>query len=196
MNRLQRVVVLLALIEKLKEKGSWCGETHIQKAAYFLQNLLNVPLDYEFVLYRYGPFSFELSDEIMRMRADGLLEYAPKPPYGASFYVDTKSEHLRRKFTKTTTKYSPHIELLAGEIGHMGVKDLEKMATAMYVTVENNQGTVFDRARRLNELKPHILLPEAQLAVGECDSMWERMAEGARGTGTFCLPRARPGTEG
>ena len=181
MNRLQKVVVLLALIEKLKEKGSWCGETHIQKAAYFLQNLCNVPLDYEFVLYKYGPFSFELSDEIMRMRADGLLKYAPKPPYGASFYVDTNSEHLRCKFVKTISKYSPTIELLTGEIGPMGVKELEKMATAMYVTMESELGIVSDRASRLNELKPHIPYDEARLAVEEFDNMQKRVRGDKKG---------------
>lgn len=181
MDRLQKVVVLLALIERLKEKGSWCGETHIQKAAYFLQNLFNVPLDYEFVLYRYGPFSFELSDEIMRMRADGLLKYAPKPPYGTSFHVDTNSEHLRLKLTKTTSRYSPSIELLTREIGNMGVKELEKLATAMYVTLEDETGTVSNRANRLNELKPHIPRDEAQSAVKKFDAMRERVGRDKKG---------------
>ena len=44
MGRLQNVVLLLALIEGLKEKGSWCGETHIQKVVYFLWKLFNVPV--------------------------------------------------------------------------------------------------------------------------------------------------------
>jgi hypothetical protein len=44
MNRTQHQAVLLSLIQQLRENGSWCGETHIQKSAYFLQEMLGVPL--------------------------------------------------------------------------------------------------------------------------------------------------------
>lgn len=64
MKRLQRDAVILSLIENLRAKGSWCGETHIQKATYFVQELLRVPLEFEFVLYKHGPYSFDLSDEL------------------------------------------------------------------------------------------------------------------------------------
>jgi len=73
MNRLKRDVVILSLIENLKKKGSWCGETHIQKATYFLQELFDFPLGFEFILYKHGPFSFDLSDKLTAMRADMLL---------------------------------------------------------------------------------------------------------------------------
>lgn len=60
MERLNRAAVLLNLVETLRSKGSWASETHFQKAAYFLQELLRVPLEFEFILYKHGPFSFGL----------------------------------------------------------------------------------------------------------------------------------------
>ena len=69
MERLQRAAVLLSLIEQLKDRGSWCGDTHIQKTTYFLQELLKVPLGFEFILYKHGPYSFDLEDEITALRA-------------------------------------------------------------------------------------------------------------------------------
>lgn len=30
--------------------SGWCGETHLQKAIYFLQTLLNVPTDFDYIL--------------------------------------------------------------------------------------------------------------------------------------------------
>lgn len=75
MKKLQRDAILLSLINEMKAKGSWCGETHIQKATYFLQELLGVPLNFEFILYKHGPYSFDLGDEVTAMRADSLLEY-------------------------------------------------------------------------------------------------------------------------
>ena len=42
MNRLSQGVVLVGLARRLYEQGSWTGETHIQKAAYLLHELLAV----------------------------------------------------------------------------------------------------------------------------------------------------------
>jgi hypothetical protein len=52
-----RQVVLLSLLETMGARGSWCGETHVQKCTYFLQEALDVPLGLSFVLYKHGPFS-------------------------------------------------------------------------------------------------------------------------------------------
>lgn len=84
MERLAREAVLLSLVEKLRQAGSWCGETHVQKATYFLQEVAGVPLGFPFILYKHGPFSFDLRDELTAMRADGFLTLEPRDPYGAS----------------------------------------------------------------------------------------------------------------
>ena len=38
--------------------------------------MCEVPTGFEFILYMYGPFSFDLSDELTSIRADGLLKIA------------------------------------------------------------------------------------------------------------------------
>ena len=44
MNEDQRTAVTLSLMDALHQQGSWCGETHIQKALYFLQELAHVAM--------------------------------------------------------------------------------------------------------------------------------------------------------
>ncbi|MCL6557372.1 MAG: hypothetical protein K6U74_00970, partial [Firmicutes bacterium] len=61
---LKRKALLLSLVKAMESQGSWCGETHIQKCSYFLQAMLGVPLGFEFILYKHGPFSFDLRDEL------------------------------------------------------------------------------------------------------------------------------------
>src|SRR5712692_9118533 len=106
MRRLQRIVILADLASRLGKYGSWCGETHLQKATYFLQELGKVPLGYSFVLYKHGPFSFDLRDELTAMRADGLLELRPQPPYGPSLVPTERASEFARRFPKTLGKYS------------------------------------------------------------------------------------------
>jgi len=73
MDLFERSALMSTLVQEMRRSGSWCGETHLQKAAYLLQSFLGVPLGYEFMLYKHGPFSFELRDEVDRMRGYGLL---------------------------------------------------------------------------------------------------------------------------
>ena len=82
MDRFDRAAVLTELADRLRANGSWTGETHLQKATYVLQELLMVPLNFEFVFYKHGPFSFDLREELTSMRADGFLVQVPQDPYG------------------------------------------------------------------------------------------------------------------
>lgn len=170
MKRLQREAVLLSLISEMKAKGSWCGETHVQKATYFLQELLKVPLEFEFILYKHGPFSFDLSDEITAMRSNALLQYQPHDPYGASLFPTDGSQEFLKQYPKTLDSYSNQIKFVAEKIGTLGVADLERLATALYVTF-NQDGGSEPRDHRITTLKPHISIDDATLSVKKVDAI-------------------------
>ena len=87
MKQMQKNAVILSLINRLKEKGSWCGGTNIQKASYFLQEMLGVELGFDFILYKYGPYSFELTDELTAMRANSFLHLEIRDPRYSPCYV-------------------------------------------------------------------------------------------------------------
>ena len=171
MKRLQRDALLLYLIEALKSRKSWCGETHLQKATYFLQELLGVPLGFKFILYKYGPFSFDLRDEITAMRADNMLIYKIQPePYGPSIVPGESFQTIKERFPITLEKYSKQVEFIANIFGNKGVSELERLATALYVTLEHDIAET-DRSHKVNELKPHISIEEAQEAIDEVDNI-------------------------
>ncbi len=175
MRRLQRAAVLLALIDRLWERGSWCGETHIQKSVYFLQALLGVPLGFDFQLYKYGPYSFDLSAEIANMRADELLRLVPQPPYGPSFVPDEGSKLVQKLYPKTLRRYFKHIEFVADIIGNKNVSDLESLATALYVSVSmEHKEEIAKRAQHLKRLKPHLNDEKALSAVRNVDKISNR----------------------
>lgn len=173
MNRMQCDVVILSLIENLKKKGSWCGETHIQKATYFLQELFDIPMGFEFILYKHGPFSFDLSDELTAMRADMLIRLQPQPrPYGPSLVTRDGSKSIKNHFPSTLKKYDGNIQFVANKFRDRGVAELERLATALYVTQEiNPEGSSEFRAQCITELKPHVSMEEALVAVKEIDEI-------------------------
>jgi hypothetical protein len=171
MKRLQRAAVLTELVEGLREHHSWCGETHVQKASYVLQELSGVELGYEFVLYKHGPFSFDLREELGDFVADGIIQYEPQPPpYGPRIAVTAEAERVREIYPKTLARVAESIGYIAEKIDGRGVVELERLATALYVTKES-PGTVAKRARRLRALKPHVPEPASVKAVEEIDEI-------------------------
>jgi len=179
MKRLQTEAVVLSLLEEMQEHGSWCGETHLQKATYFLQELLEVPLDFDFILYKHGPFSFDLRDEITAMRGDFLIKYKNRPyPYGPSLVQDAGGARLKERFPKTIGQYSKKVSFVAEILGDKGVSELERLGTALYFTRHQN-GKDEPLNLQMHKLKPHISPEEAQEALQQVADIME-MAEKAK----------------
>lgn len=175
MDRLQRAAILLSMAEKLRERGSWCGETHIQKGAYILQGLVGVPLGLDYCLYKHGPYSFDLSDELTALRADGIFDQEKQPyPYGPKLKPGDMAQKIWEMYPKTLEKYEQHVSFVANKLGSGDVKTLERLATALFVLLEGGgSASVDERAARLHELKPHVSIDEAREAVERLDRLRE-----------------------
>ncbi len=170
MNRLETASVLLSLTERLKEHGSWAGETHIQKAAYILKKALGVPLDFEFIVYKHGPFSFDLRNELSALRAEGFLAWEIRGlRYGPSLKAGELGDALKTQVAGAPQQYRNQIDFVARTLGGKDVKALERFATAVFVTFDRDTPAA-DRAARIHEMKPHVSVPEAAAAVQEADA--------------------------
>ena len=154
----------------MRAQDSWAGETQIQKCVYFLQYLLNVPVGYDFMLYKHGPYSFDLQRELAIMRARLLLDVEPRYPYGPSFTLGLRGElDLDR-----VAQHDDAIEFVAEELSTKDVRSLERLSTAFLVQVDNPRTGIDQVARRINKLKPHINTPEARAAVVEVNELREK----------------------
>jgi hypothetical protein len=157
MNPSKRRAVILNLLQSLEQKGSWCGETHIQKATYCLQEMTKTQLEFEFILYKHGPFSFDFREELTAMRADGLIDIRLNPsPFGPSLYVTDCGKSFCERFLITFEEFKRQIHFVAETLGNKKVADLERLATALYIIKKEPSGDVDERAVIMQELKPHI----------------------------------------
>lgn len=171
MERLHREAVLLRFIEELDNHGSWCGETHIQKATYFLEELLGVPLGYDFILYKHGPYSFDLSDDLSDMRGKLFLKVLPQPPYGPKLLPGENGHSLSSQFPEISKRYATQLRFIASHLGKKKVVELEQLGTTLYVTTESPKLSSEKRAEKVVNLKPHIRIKEALRAMQEVDSL-------------------------
>ena len=168
MGRMRNAALITRLVEQLREHGSWCGETHVQKTTYFLQSLMHVPLGFDFILYKHGPFSFELRDELTALRADGLLLLKHDHRYSPRILTTDKSKYIQDRFPNTLAKYDNRISFVAQKLGSKGVVQLERLGTALYVKLQGDEAPD-QRVLKIRTLKPHITAHDAQRAVMEVD---------------------------
>jgi hypothetical protein len=167
MNTVQRAAIVTRLVRKMREKGSWCGEAHLQKVLYLAQELLAVPTGFDFILYKHGPFSFDLQDKLTALRADKLLKVEPQQrPFGPRLATTKRSAEIESLLPKTLGALEKRLDFIVDKIQGKGVADLERLATALYVIKQYGSCTTLDdRAVKLHKLKPHVSLPDAQSAL-------------------------------
>jgi uncharacterized protein YwgA len=173
MNRLQRGLILTQLADRLISHRSWCGHTHLQKAVYFLQKLLQVELGVQYILYKHGPYSFDLEEELLWCQSACLFEKEYKSAgYGPRLKPTATSEDHRSRFPRLMQQYAKEIDFVAERLGSKGVVDLEKLATALYVTEKlGENATAEQRAKQIHVYKPHVSESEALEAVNEYDQI-------------------------
>lgn len=174
MDRFQRASIIINCVNKLIEKDSWCGETHLQKSIFFLQELLDVPTEYNYILYKHGPFSFTLRNDLTSLRADEYIEFRPKVfPYGPSISPTENGVDLLIRYKKTTKNYEDKIAFIANAFGQNGVNELEKLSTSLFLLKEHGQLEQQECAILLHNVKPHISIEEGIEAVQKIKSIIE-----------------------
>jgi len=162
------------MIKSLGAVNSWCGETHIQKAIYLLQSIGRIDLEYEFVLYKHGPFAFDLATDIASMRSSHIFEFVfIVPGYGPSVRLTQVGIRILDSVKPFVEPLIPVIRFISDWIGPHDVKYLERVATAHYIMQGHPNEEAGMLAARLRALKPHISEYDSLTAV---DQLEEKLA--------------------
>lgn len=159
--------LLVHLIKQLRAQGSWCGETHVQKAAYLAKEGRGVPFEHEFVLYRHGPFSFDLRDSLTEMHSRGFTKLDAAPPYGPRIIAESRSDMLEERFAEFLEANDKALKEVTEFVGANGVASLEKLATALFFHLRDASASNETIASRVHEEKPHVSIDSALTAVAD-----------------------------
>ena len=159
----------------MRANEGWAGETHIQKTLFFAQELLNIPCGYGYVLYKHGPYSFDLHDDLARMMTNSILGLEPRPPYGPSFKVEEVGNSVIQLRNSTVQRYTEQIQFVVDTVGTKDVRELERLGTALLLKQQFPDTDKVALANKIAELKPHVPLDLALEAVEKADGI-ERIA--------------------
>ena len=179
---MDRWAIVAQLVKQLREMDGWAGETHIQKTLFFLQELLHVPSGYSFVLYKHGPYSFDLHDDLGSMLTNSVCALEPRPPYGPSFRVENVGTRLIMQRSAVVERYGTQVSFVVGTLGKRDVRELERLATALLFKRQFPNKDQQFLASKIVESKPHVSENLAFSAVREVSEIEDE----ANAAGAVC----------
>lgn len=177
MKPMARAAVMARLRDMLDERGSWAGETHLQKASFFLQEGTGVPLEFDFLLYKFGPFSFDLRDELASYRGKQLMGLKVQGQYGPRLTATPEGHALLERFPKTLDRFDPQIRAVADFLGAKGVGELERLGTALLFQRQNPHLDDDAIARLICEVKPHVSYASAVTSSAQVREFLDNVEE-------------------
>ena len=155
------------LIASMNEGNGRTGLTHIQKSAFFLQELLGEDLDLGYVMYTYGPYCFEFTDAITWCDVYGEVTIEHERKYGRKFQTtDYGKERI-----KPNAALDKKVAWVTENISTRNVAYLERVATALYMKKRNSGLPDHEVAELIRKQKPHISMPVADAAIREVERL-------------------------
>ncbi len=151
------MIIIGGVVKTLCEHNSWSSETHVQKTLYIAKHVRNVPLTAEFLLYKHGPYSFELNKSISHMLARNILRSTQNAGFGPSLDLNRPMwEALDSAAGGYFAQHRDKIEFVCQYLANRNVSELERISTAIFVDINFPQLNSNSKVRKLTELKPHI----------------------------------------
>ena len=168
--------LLLTVIESLHQHGSWTGKTHVQKAMFLLHAAKSMKVPFGFVLYKHGPYSFDIENELAVMKTYAAITSEPAlEGYGVIICPGENASWPKERAPLAPEEESA-VERVCAFVRQKNVLQLEKIATAAWIRTQEGIQDSQRVAARLHELKPHVSLDDALQADSELITISERRA--------------------
>ncbi len=157
-------ILICHLTATLHKHGNWVGHMHIQKGSMFLQRLFGVRIDYQFVLYKNSPFSFDLEEDLALMRYRYMIDLEPHPKYPPWYLLGSAGEYA----IKQPNPYQREVDFVCEKISAMTkLIDLERVSMVYFLSSENPGLVGREVVEMIRERRPHISAAGAFTALDE-----------------------------
>lgn len=151
---------VLGTIDEMRRCGSWAGKTHVQKTISLMDSRAKIHVPFEFVLYKHGPYSFELQDTLESMLSYAAVKKIPVASYGPQLSPGENASFLR-EMEGISPEVQNEIKRVAEFVGKRTILELERLATAGWIISKEGLRDNAVVASRLHALKPHIPMSDA-----------------------------------
>jgi uncharacterized protein YwgA len=162
MTNKQRAWVAVAA-RKLGRAGSWTGRTHLHKHLFIVKSLGLAKVPFEFELYHYGPYSFELDGVVAEMEAFGDLNKTyRRVGYGPSYEATALGKEAIAELDPEEVSAA---KAVAAELAPYDSADLELIATCLFVEIIEGETADELIVPRVEVIKPKYSVSQIERAL-------------------------------
>ncbi len=158
--------LILDVVEELKGYESRAGKTHVQKAFSLLNARGDIPIPFQFILYKHGPYSFDIEEEMELMKSYSALISVPVQEFGVMLSSGNMADYVKQRAPLSIEEMKA-IKRVCEFVGKRNVLELERISTAAWIRTQENIQDTNKVAQRLHELKPHVTVEDALKADSE-----------------------------
>ena len=164
MNNMIEQCKRLSIISEIVKRKPDIGKTAIMKYIFLLQRVYKVPLEYNYEIYTYGPYSSEVMEDIDYARHENVVSMTtvqyPSGYYGYNLNSTEKTDEYIYRESQFVSLYSESIKKIIDMFGDKSVKELELSTTIIYIFntyIENNWSySINTISENVHEIKPHF----------------------------------------
>ena len=152
-----KLALLTALVQKAPEQT--LGRTALMKLLFLLTAVRDVPLNYRFRMYTYGPFDSEvLSDVDYAARLDAISIEMERYPNGYGYVIQPGSaaQAVMNRATPFLDAHRQDIEWVIETFEPLPAADLELLSTIVYVNREHRVSSVDQIVSTVHDIKPRF----------------------------------------
>ena len=146
------------VMHELAARSPGLGKTAMMKYLFLLQQVYDVPLDYNFEIYTYGPYSSEVMVDLDLAKCLNVISIDAESYSGYVGYSINVKDCPEDKSLSDSTKYQ--VDELLKSFGRKSAKELELSTTIVYL-YRNYKMNSWDCSREViindvHEIKPHF----------------------------------------
>lgn len=152
-----RLALLTALVQQAPQQK--LGRTALMKLLFLLTAVRNVPLDYRFRMYTYGPFDPEvLADVDYAARLGALAVDIERYPNGYGYVIQPGSavQIIMDRARGFLDAHRQDIDWVIDTFAPLSAIDLELLSTIVYVDRQHRVSSLDEIVSTVHELKPRF----------------------------------------
>ncbi|OJU14327.1 MAG: hypothetical protein BGN88_05650 [Clostridiales bacterium 43-6] len=153
----------IGVISTIVKNEPGLGKTAIMKILFILQKVYKLPMNYEFSIYTYGPYSAEVMEDVDCAAHEDIISVSIMPyPNGITGYAINESKNIDKYIlgNSLVTEYINSINEVTGMFGKKPAKELELDSTIIYVYDLHKKNkwecTEDNIINDVKEIKPHF----------------------------------------
>jgi len=169
---LDRAGVVLDTLHVMHDAQLVANERSLSRVLLFVQEIGRVPLGYRFVSYKGSAFSFDLSEDLVAMRASGYISLEPRPyPDGPVLAKGPAGPQLAGWTQDSLAEYRDCLRATIALVCDLN-EPLPVLANALYAVLREHDRE--GRIQRLTHSRPRVEQGEADRALRTVDELMHR----------------------